>query len=151
MPLFVGIPVQTVTFSLMPNECHLWETCPGICRHQWVLCLVKYQHLSIGAHSCNKVGLLGHVSSLVNFTLVNHFLLDVEATFGATTVTTDFFFILIVPTWVLTWSWNWVGELDFGDLEVVCIIARCMGTDEETMSRVVLARVSIKSCQNYFC
>lgn len=71
---------------------------------------------------------------------MHHFLLDVETAFGAAAITTDFLLVFVVAAWVLLW--DWVGELDFSDLEIVCIIAGGMGADEEAVGGVVLARVA---------
>lgn len=71
---------------------------------------------------------------------MHHFLLDVEAAFGTAAITTDFFLVFVVAAWVLLW--DWVGELDFSNLEVVGVVTGGMSADEEAVSGVVLARVT---------
>lgn len=71
---------------------------------------------------------------------MNHFLLNVETTFGAATITTDFFLVFVVAAWVLLW--DWVGKLYFGNLEVVGVVAGGVSTNEEAVGGVVLARVA---------
>lgn len=63
-----------------------------------------------------------------------------ETTFGAAAITTNFFLVFVVAARVLLW--DWVGELNFGDLEVVGVVTGSMSADEEAMGGVVLTRVT---------
>lgn len=63
-----------------------------------------------------------------------------ETAFSAAAITTDFFLVFVIAAWVLLW--DWVGELDFGDLEVVGVVTGGMGADEEAVSGVILTRVA---------
>jgi hypothetical protein len=106
-----------------------------------MLRFVKNEDVAVGAHGRDQIGLLRHVARLVDFAFVNHFLLNVEATFSAPTVAPDLFFLFIVATGVR--FGDGVGELDFSDLEVVGVVAGGVGANEETVSRVVFARVAL--------
>lgn len=71
---------------------------------------------------------------------MNHFLLNVKTAFSAATIATDFFLVFVVAAWVLLW--DWVGELHFGDLEVVGVVSGGVSANEEAVGGVVLARVA---------
>lgn len=105
-----------------------------------MLRFIEYEDITVGAHGRDQVGLLWHIPRFVYFALVNHFLLDVEATFGAAAVAPDFFFLFVVAARVL--FGDRVGELDLCDLEVVGVITRGVGADEETVGGIVFARVA---------
>lgn len=63
-----------------------------------------------------------------------------KTAFGTAAITAYFFLVFIVAAWVLLW--DWIGELNFGDLEVVGVIAGGVSTDEEAVGGVVLVRVA---------
>lgn len=63
-----------------------------------------------------------------------------ETAFGAATITTNFFLVFIVAARVLLW--DWIGKLDFGNLEIVGVIAGGMSADEKAVGGVVLARMA---------
>lgn len=73
---------------------------------------------------------------------MHHFLLNVETAFGAATITTNFFLVFVVAARVLLW--DWIGKLDFGNLEVVGVIAGGVSADEKAVGGVVLARMAGK-------
>lgn len=65
-----------------------------------------------------------------------------ETAFGAATITTNFFLVFVVAARVLLW--DWIGKLDFGNLEVVGVIAGGVSADEKAVGGVVLARMAGK-------
>lgn len=65
-----------------------------------------------------------------------------ETAFGAATITTNLFLVFVVAARVLLW--DWIGKLDFGNLEVVGVIAGGVSADEKAVGGVVLARVAGK-------
>lgn len=135
--LEVRVPVEAVALLFVADEGHLRETGAGAGGHERVLGAVEDEDVAVGAHGRDEVGLLGHVARLVDLALVHHLLLDVEAALGAAAVAADFLLLLVVAAGVLLG--DRVGELDFGDLEVVGVVAGGVGADEEAVGGVVLA------------
>ena len=101
-----------------------------------VLGFVKDEDVAVGAHGGDEVGLLGHVARFVDFAVVHHALVLDETAVLAPAVATDLFAVFIVPARVFLGGR--IGELDFGDLEVVDVVAGGVGADEEAVRGVGL-------------
>lgn len=105
----------------MTLQPHLGNTFLGVNGLQRVLRLIENQDVSICAHGCNQVRLLRHVARFVNLSLVHNPLGNGKSALVSSSVTANLLLCLIVLARVLLSRCVW--KLDFGDLEVVDIVA----------------------------
>lgn len=95
---------------------------------QAVLCAVEYEDLAVDAKSRNDIGVLRLITRLVNLAGVVNLLHDVELDSGRLSirrlgVTSDFPSLLVVVFGV---RGHRLGDLDFGDLDVVWEALGCV-------------------------
>ena len=138
----MGTPAETEPFSLVANKFNLRINNTNW--HARVFCTVEYHDSSIRTHGRDDIRILRLVSSLVDFSLVVNLLYNGEFHFHrcrflsrASSIASNLLTFLVVIFGI--WS-SKVRKLDMRNLKEVLCFARGMGSDEQSMGRVILVR-----------
>lgn len=135
----MGVPGETKSFSLVPNQFNLGIYLAKRGRLKRVLGAVEDENLSIYTQGGNDVGILRLVPSLVDLTRVLN-LLDNVALDGSdvtgVAIATNFASLLIVVGGI--WG-NRLGDLDISNLQKVGTLIRRMGSEQQSVHAIVFA------------
>ena len=132
----MGVPAESKALAAVSMELYLGVDLA--LRLARVLRAIKDEDLAINAHGGQDIRVLGLVPSLVDFAGVVNLLSDVELDLGsvASLAVAAHLAALIV---VVLGAWlSLLGNLHLGDLDVVRLLVRGMGSDEETVDPDVL-------------
>lgn len=135
----MGVPVKTKALCLVTNQLNLGIDFSEGGRVERMLCSIKDEDLAVHTEGGNNIGVLGLVSSLVNFPRVLDLLNNVAFDGGniaCLAVATNFSALIVVLVGVGCHS---LGDLNVGNLDKVGALIRRVGAEEQSVNPVVLA------------